>query len=206
MVDFGALPPEINSARMYTGPGSSSLQAAASAWNGLAAELQSAAQGYETTITQLSSDEWTGPASAAMASAAQPYVELDAGDRRAGRAGRDPGQGGRCRIRAGVRGDGAAAARRGQPRRDRRGGAGQRLRPVHPADRATRGAVRPDVGAGRRGHVRLRGSVGVGRPGDAVRLAGGDHQSRRDSRSSRCGQPGDRHVGRHAAPRRSCKS
>src|SRR6202034_186094 len=46
----------------------------ASAWNGLAAELQSAAQGYETTITQLASDEWNGPASAAMASAAQPYI------------------------------------------------------------------------------------------------------------------------------------
>ena len=74
MVDFGALPPEFNSARMYAGPGSSSLQAAASAWNGLAAELQSAAQGYETVITQLSSDEWTGAASASMASAAQPYV------------------------------------------------------------------------------------------------------------------------------------
>ena len=74
MVDFGALPPEFNSARMYSGPGSSSLQAAASAWNGLAAELQSAAQGYDTVITQLSSDEWTGTASAAMASAAQPYV------------------------------------------------------------------------------------------------------------------------------------
>ena len=74
MVDFGALPPEINSALMYMGPGSSSFQVAASAWNGLAAELQSAAQGYETTITQLASDEWNGPASAAMASAAQPYV------------------------------------------------------------------------------------------------------------------------------------
>ena len=74
MVDFGALPPEFNSARMYSGPGSSSLQAAASAWNGLAAELQSAAQGYDTMITQLASDEWNGPASAAMASAAQPYV------------------------------------------------------------------------------------------------------------------------------------
>ena len=74
MLDFGAIPPEINSARMYMGPGSSSFQVAASAWNGLAAELQSAAQGYETTITQLASDEWTGPASAAMASAAQPYV------------------------------------------------------------------------------------------------------------------------------------
>jgi PPE-repeat protein len=74
MVDYGALMPEVNSARMYAGPGSSSLQAAASAWNGLAAELQSAAQGYETVITQLSSDEWTGAASASMASAAQPYV------------------------------------------------------------------------------------------------------------------------------------
>jgi PPE-repeat protein len=74
MVDFGALPPEINSARMYMGPGSSSFQVAASAWNGLAAELQSAAQGYETTITQLASDGWTGPASTAMASAAQPYI------------------------------------------------------------------------------------------------------------------------------------
>src|ERR1700691_2122912 len=74
MVDFGALTREVNSARMYAGPGSSSLQAAASAWNGLAAELQSAAQGYETVITQLSSDEWTGAASASMASAAQPYV------------------------------------------------------------------------------------------------------------------------------------
>jgi PPE-repeat protein len=74
MLDFGAIPPDINSARMYMGPGSSSFQVAASAWNGLAAELQSAAQGYETTITQLASDEWTGPASAAMASAAQPYV------------------------------------------------------------------------------------------------------------------------------------
>ena len=74
MVDFGALPPEVNSALMYMGPGSSSFQVAASAWNGLAAELQSAAQGYETTITQLASDEWNGPASAAMTSAAQPYI------------------------------------------------------------------------------------------------------------------------------------
>ena len=74
MVDFGALPPEINSARMYAGPGSSSLQAAASAWNGLAAELSSAVSGYDTVISQLASDEWMGPASASMASAAQPYV------------------------------------------------------------------------------------------------------------------------------------
>jgi PPE-repeat protein len=74
VLDFGALPPEINSARMYAGPGSSSLQAAASAWNGLAAELSSAATGYDKVVTQLASDEWMGPASTSMASAAQQYV------------------------------------------------------------------------------------------------------------------------------------
>ncbi|MCV7310668.1 PPE domain-containing protein, partial [Mycobacterium paraffinicum] len=39
--DFGALPPEVNSARIYAGPGSGSLMTAASAWNAIAAELQS---------------------------------------------------------------------------------------------------------------------------------------------------------------------
>ncbi|MBW0019151.1 MAG: PPE domain-containing protein, partial [Mycobacterium sp.] len=46
MFDFGALPPEINSGRLYAGPGSGPLVAAASAWDGLAAELSSAAAGY----------------------------------------------------------------------------------------------------------------------------------------------------------------
>ncbi len=32
-MDFGALPPEINSARMYAGPGSGPMLAAASAWD-----------------------------------------------------------------------------------------------------------------------------------------------------------------------------
>lgn len=39
MLDFGALPPEINSGRMYAGPGSGPLLAAAAAWDALAAEL-----------------------------------------------------------------------------------------------------------------------------------------------------------------------
>ncbi|MBV8177268.1 MAG: PPE family protein [Mycobacterium sp.] len=73
-MDFGALAPEINSARMYAGPGSSSLQAAASSWNGIAAELSSAATAYDKVVTQLVSDEWMGPASTSMASAAQQYV------------------------------------------------------------------------------------------------------------------------------------
>jgi PPE-repeat protein len=75
MIDYGALPPEINSTRIYAGPGSASLITAASAWNGLAAELNSAALGYGQVVTTLSSEEWLGPASASMAAAVQPYVE-----------------------------------------------------------------------------------------------------------------------------------
>ncbi|MCV7394002.1 PPE domain-containing protein, partial [Mycobacterium paraseoulense] len=39
MFDFGALPPEINSGRMYAGPGSGPMMVAAAAWDVLAAEL-----------------------------------------------------------------------------------------------------------------------------------------------------------------------
>lgn len=74
MLDFGALPPEIHSGRMYSGPGPGSMMAAAWAWNMLAAELDSAATDYDTIITQLVSEEWMGPASAQMAEAARPYV------------------------------------------------------------------------------------------------------------------------------------
>ncbi|OBH66355.1 hypothetical protein A5685_17285, partial [Mycobacterium colombiense] len=74
MLDYGAFPPEFNSARIYSGPGSGSLMAAASAWSALAAELNSAALSYEQVITALSSEEWTGTASAAMAQAAAPYA------------------------------------------------------------------------------------------------------------------------------------
>jgi PPE-repeat protein len=74
VLDFGALPPEVNSARIYAGPGATSLTTAATAWSSLAAELNQAALSYENIITALSSEEWTGSASAAMASAAEPYV------------------------------------------------------------------------------------------------------------------------------------
>jgi PPE-repeat protein len=75
VVDFGAFPPEFNSARIYSGPGSESYTTAASAWNSIAAELQSASLSYQNVVTQLSSDEWTGTASATMAQAATPYAE-----------------------------------------------------------------------------------------------------------------------------------
>ena len=73
-LDFAMLPPEINSGRMYSGAGSGPMLAAASAWNGLAAELRATALSYGSVLSELTSQEWHGPASAAMAAAATPYV------------------------------------------------------------------------------------------------------------------------------------
>ncbi|BBX46121.1 hypothetical protein GCM10009641_80030 [Mycobacterium cookii] len=73
-MDYGALSPEINSGRMYAGPGSGSMQAAVTAWNGLAAELRSAASSYQSIISELTDESWTGPSSAEMAAAVAPYV------------------------------------------------------------------------------------------------------------------------------------
>ncbi len=73
-MDFGALPPELNSGRMFAGPGSGSMLAAASAWEGLAAQLHSATASYGSVISNLTSG-WQGPSSAAMAAAATPYAE-----------------------------------------------------------------------------------------------------------------------------------
>jgi PPE-repeat protein len=74
VIDFGALPPEINSGRMYAGPGAGSMLAAAAAWNGLAGDLRSGASGYETVLAGLTGGPWQGPSSMTMAAAAAPYV------------------------------------------------------------------------------------------------------------------------------------
>ncbi|MBY0443520.1 MAG: PPE family protein, partial [Mycobacteriaceae bacterium] len=71
--DFGALPPEVNSARLYAGPGSGPMMAAATAWDALAGELSSAALGYSEVISELTSGLWAGPAATAMLSATVPY-------------------------------------------------------------------------------------------------------------------------------------
>jgi PPE-repeat protein len=59
---------------MYSGPGSAPMRAASAAWNLLAAELESAASLYHSTIDALIDDEWLGPTSASMAAAVDPYV------------------------------------------------------------------------------------------------------------------------------------
>ena len=71
---YAAFPPEINSGRMYSGPGSGPMLAAAAAWDGLAAELQSTAASYSSVISSLTSGPWVGPSSLSMAAAVTPYV------------------------------------------------------------------------------------------------------------------------------------
>jgi PPE-repeat protein len=73
-MDFGALPPEINSGRMYSGPGCGSMMAASAAWDGLAADLHSTAASYQAVISDLAGAAWLGAASVAMTAAAAPYV------------------------------------------------------------------------------------------------------------------------------------
>ena len=71
---FTLFPPEINSALIFGGAGSGPLFTAASAWDGLAADLSGAASSFESVVSGLASGMWTGPASLSMAAAAAPYV------------------------------------------------------------------------------------------------------------------------------------
>lgn len=73
-MDFAALPPEVNSGRMYAGPGSGSLLAASAAWDELAVELHTAAASYRSVVTELTSGSWLGASSTKMAAAAAPYA------------------------------------------------------------------------------------------------------------------------------------
>jgi PPE-repeat protein len=73
MLDFGALPPEINSARMYAGPGSAPMMAAAAAWDGLTAQLETFAARYSALISELQAS-WSGASSATMVAASAPFV------------------------------------------------------------------------------------------------------------------------------------
>ncbi|MBS9532429.1 PPE family protein [Mycobacterium sp. M1] len=90
MLDFGLLPPEVTSTRLYAGPGSGSLTSAAAAWAAVAAELESFAHGYSATVAGLLGEAWAGTSSEAMAAAATPFVQW--ATETAARAGRVSGQ------------------------------------------------------------------------------------------------------------------
>jgi PPE-repeat protein len=74
VVDYGLLPPEVNSARIYAGPGAGSLIAAATSWSELAADFAAAATGHRAVIETLTSGPWLGPASAQVVSAVSPFI------------------------------------------------------------------------------------------------------------------------------------
>jgi PPE-repeat protein len=74
VLEFAWLPPEINSARIFAGAGSGPLHVAATAWDGLAQDLQASASSFDSVIVGLTAGPWAGPASASMAAAATPYV------------------------------------------------------------------------------------------------------------------------------------
>ncbi|MEM6109314.1 PPE family protein [Mycobacterium sp. 050272] len=73
-MDFAVLPPEVNSGRMYSGPGPATLLAASSEWAELAVEMHLAAAGCEAVAVALLNESWSGPSSAAMAAAVLPYA------------------------------------------------------------------------------------------------------------------------------------
>jgi len=73
-MSFSLVPPEINSALMFSGAGSGPLLDAAAAWDSLAADLESTATQYQTLVTNLVTGAWLGPSSAQMAAATAPYV------------------------------------------------------------------------------------------------------------------------------------
>lgn len=73
-MSFLVWPPEVNSSLMFSGAGSGPMLAAATSWDGLAAELGSAAQSFTSTTSGLTQQAWQGPASAAMLRAATQYA------------------------------------------------------------------------------------------------------------------------------------
>ena len=74
-MDYAFFPPEFNSARMYSGPGSGSLLAAAGSWDSLSAELGTTAESYDSVLSSLTTLHWRGPASDSVAAAAAPYMQ-----------------------------------------------------------------------------------------------------------------------------------
>jgi hypothetical protein len=73
-MNIQTLPPEITSMQMFGGTGPGPLFAAAAGWDGLAAELDSAAASFESLTSGLAGGAWQGAASAAMTAAAASHV------------------------------------------------------------------------------------------------------------------------------------
>jgi PPE-repeat protein len=73
-MNFATLPPEINSGRMYDGPGSGTMTEAVTAWDGLAIRLSTAVADYRAVTSKLAA-LWECPASRAMTHAATLHID-----------------------------------------------------------------------------------------------------------------------------------
>jgi PPE-repeat protein len=71
-MDYLALPPEINSARIETGPGAAPLMEAAAAWMNLA-EGMSSTVSQHVTVTSTTAAVWIGPSGSAFAAASASF-------------------------------------------------------------------------------------------------------------------------------------
>jgi PPE-repeat protein len=114
MLDFAALPPEINSGLMYAGPGSGPMLAASVAWDVLADNLYSTAISCESVVSDLTAS-WRGPSSTSMAAAATPYVSWMSATATQAQEAATQAKAGRGRLRGRVRYDGASDGGCGQP-------------------------------------------------------------------------------------------
>ncbi len=85
------LPPEINSGRMYSGAGSGPMWAAASAWQGLGAELSSAGTAYRSVVSDCARSV-AGSGVCVDESRGHPLCVVAQRHRRAGEAGGRTGQ------------------------------------------------------------------------------------------------------------------
>ena len=113
-MDFGIYPPEINSGRMYTGPGSGPMLAAAQAWGSLADELYTAASAYQSVGVGADLRVVVGSVVDVDDGRGRDLRGMAQRHRRAGRRDRRPSPGGGRRLRGGVRHDGAATGDRRQ--------------------------------------------------------------------------------------------